>query len=717
MQIPVSGLTCQSCANSITDAVSKLDGAKNVSVNFALKQLNYEGVEYDEVLRTLHALGYDSPVRSSLDSSTPPFQIPQIDKIAAEETHGALRRFVFAAIFGIPEFFIGMTLGMNSPALRPLEAVLTTAVVFGAGLNIHRRAWGQFLKGQLTMDTLVSMGSLAALLQSYIFWFRGTHHVGFETASTIIIFILLGRYLEARARRSTFNTTVELYKSLEQPVTRLGPQGEEWVVGLELHPGDRIRLRPGEICPVDGVIVEGGGHVDESSITGESLPQKRSVGEKILSGSSLVDSTLTILVKQVGTESFLGRLILELQKSQSKPVPLQRLADRVTAYFVPFVILAATAGALVQYLAYNNPEFGFSIFLSVLLIACPCALGLAIPTALVVGVGASARRGVLFRDPSVLELSAKIKDIYFDKTGTLTMGAPKISEISVTPGFSEKDLIYFAASLERNSIHPLARAILDIAFQRRILALPPVENFKAIHGRGVEGLVNGKEVRVIRSGQNRESRGQTSSDVFIDGKFAGGMTFADALRPEALSILKDLRDWGFHLHLLTGDHPEVIETLGVRSFFDTVHADLLPQDKEKIVREAREVRPQEIAFVGDGVNDVLALSAATVGFAVASGTPAALGAGGVSLARGIADLPVAFLLAQQTYRQLKFNLFWALAYNVIMMPGAFLGKISPVWASFAMAASSISVVLGSLLLGLRLRRIQFTESFPRLRYL
>jgi P-type Cu+ transporter len=697
-------MSCQACATTIQEAISALPGAKDVQTNFALKQLNYEGLERAVVVQKLRELGYDSPEPKSSSA----FHVEEVEELGKEENIYARNRFLLAFVLGFPEFLMGMGLWPHNfyhwPAF--VDALFASVVVLVAGFDIHRRTFKQLRNGNVNMDTLVTLGSGAALLQSFVLLLRGSSMPGFEAASTIVVFILFGRYLEAATRRQTYSATAELFSAFQHPVTRVLDKKEEQVLGLELKVGDHIRLKPGEVCPADGIIVEGKTQISDLALTGEVKPKSVGPGTKILSGTTIIDSPVLIIVKKVGEESFLGRLILELEKAQNQTIPIQRFADRITTFFVPAVILFACLASVAQFLLKDaTPEFSLNVFLSVVLTACPCALGLAIPTALVAGLGASARRGLLFRDAAALEACGRIKELYLDKTGTLTLGQPRLEKIIATDKINERDLLIYAAALNRQTIHPLGKALADAAIAEKLFALPQVQDLKVRGGEGVEGDIKGLHIALLRNTvSTRETEEGTISDLFIDSKLAGRFIFKDKLIPEAPEILKTLKEWGITLHVLTGDSASSVRQLGLEKIVESVRSGLLPQDKEFIVRAAREKNPNGVAFVGDGINDVLALSVATVGIAVASGSPAALGAGSVSISNGIKDLPNVFYFAARVSRQLKFNLFWALGYNVVMLPFAASGDISPMWSSLAMAMSSVSVVLGSVWLGFRLQR-------------
>ncbi len=702
MRIPVSGMSCQACATTIQGAISKLPGAREVHVNFALKQLSYEGLETDLVISKLQELGYDSPRIQEAS----PFQIKEATKLSHEEGITAFRRFILAFVLGFPEFLIGMGLWPHGFYHWPpvMDAILASVVVIFAGFDIHKRTFMQLKNGNVNMDTLVTLGSGAGLLKAFVLLARGSMMPGFEVASTIIVFILFGRYLEAISRKKTFSASSQLYLALQRSVSRIIGEREEQVSGLELKVGDHIRLKPGEVSPVDGIVVEGKALIGDQTLTGEIKPKSIEKGSKIISGSTIIDSSIVILVKNAGEKSFLGQLIIELEQAQARPAPIQGIADKVTSFFVPGVILFACLAAVVQFLVRGaTPEFSLNVFLSVVLTACPCALGLAIPTALVAGLGASAQWGILFREPKALEACGGITEIFFDKTGTLTEGRPQLEKIEVASRQTENELLTYAAALNRYTTHPLGRALTDAAFGKKIFALPPVENLKIKPGEGVEGDVKGQRVALLRCKDKGEEEG-TSSELWVEGEVRGRFIFRDALLPETPEILRLLKSKGLACHVLTGDSITSVRQLGLDKMVESVRAGLSPQDKEFVVRASREKNPNGVAFIGDGINDTLALTRATVGIAIANGAPAALAAGAVSLTHGIKDLPRVFFFAKKVSRQLKFNLFWALGYNVVMLPFAASGDIPPMFSSLAMAMSSVSVVLGSVWLGFSLRK-------------
>jgi Cu+-exporting ATPase len=553
-----------------------------------------------------------------------------------------------------------MKLHMQIPTV--IEAVLTTVVVLIAGFGIHRRTINQLTHGALSMDTLVSLGSIAALVRSFLLWQQGIEMTRFESTSTIIVFVLLGRYLEASTRLKTFSATAELFKTLEQDVTLIYDKVSKKISGLLLKADDVFLLNPGDSSPADGVIVSGNSHVNTARITGESVPLSFQVGDTILSGSTIIESPLTIRVTKSSNDSFIGRLLTELEKAQSTPVKLQRLSDRITNYFVPIVILLGSISAYAQYLLTSNPNFAFNVLLSVLLVACPCAIGLAIPTALVAALGASAKHGILFRNAEVLEACHKIDEIFFDKTGTLTIGKPTVSRIQTFGQFSERDVLNLAALLETQSDHPLAQAIRAKA----VMTSKPLNlaNFKILSGQGVEATIDNQKIKLIKLNNNEALKIEsTASDLFIDNVLASRFFFEDELRPETLGILKELKKQKIKLHLLTGDNKASAVSIQNKldGIFDEVHSNLLPQDKQLLVKKARELNPAGVAFIGDGTNDVLALAAAAVGFSIAEGSPAAIGAGHVTLTHGISDLLLALQSAKFTARQIKFNLFYAIS--------------------------------------------------------
>lgn len=361
MRIPISGMSCQACATTIQEKISQIPGARGVQTNFALKQLEFEGVERDVVVSILRELGYDSPESKSPSA----FHVEEVESLGQEENIYARNRFLLAFILGFPEFIMGMGLWPHRFYHWPVfvDAILAGVVVLVAGFDIHRRTYKQLKNGSVNMDTLVTLGSGAALLQSFVLLFRGSSMPGFEAASTIIVFILFGRYLEAATRRQTYSATAELFSAFQHPVTRVKDDKEEQVLGLELKINDHIRLKPGEVCPVDGIIVEGKTQISDLALTGEVKPKSAGPGTKILSGTTIIDSPVLIIVKKVGEESFLGRLILELERAQNQTIPIQRFADRVTTYFVPAVILFACLASVAQFFLKDaTPEFSLNVF-------------------------------------------------------------------------------------------------------------------------------------------------------------------------------------------------------------------------------------------------------------------------------------------------------------------------------------------------------------------
>ncbi|MCC6277654.1 MAG: cadmium-translocating P-type ATPase [Oligoflexia bacterium] len=704
MQFPVVGMSCQSCAEKIETAIRTLPGAKNVSVNFALKQLNVEGLNKEVVTEKLRSIGYDV-----LNQNLSQFQIASVRELNIKEKAQAQKEFLMAAAAGIPllvftMFPLGITLG------TPVQALMAGFVVFIPGFGIHRRAWNHLLNRTLSMDTLVSVGSLAAYIQSILFWVRGSHTHGFESASTIILFISFGKFLEAYSRRATYSASEELFKLIESPI-RVFRNGEERLLpGTDLLPQDRLHLLPGDRLPVDAEVIEGATSVDLSSLTGESKPIKAVIGTRLLAGAIIIDSAITLIATKSPQESFLGRLIKELETAQSKRVPLQRFADQVTSFFVPAVFLLAAGAAIYQFSQTGAPEFALNTMLSVLLVACPCALGLAVPTALVSALGAAAKSGILFRDPTTLEAAGRLKVLYFDKTGTLTEGRPQLITIKAEEGFDEKEILRLAACLETDSLHPLARAIRDAAFKKGIYRLRSPQSSTVIPGEGVQGIVDNHQVLIKKTeveliGELEMDSFGTSSTIFIDNKKAAVLTFIDAPRVEAKSVLEFLKSEGIKTGLLTGDNSSSLRTLGdISKLLDESHSELHPHQKVEYIKKAKSLNPP-VGYIGDGINDVLALQESDVGFAMVSGTSSALAAGHVSLTGGIKDLPLAIRMAKMTLTTLKMNLAWAFGYNLIMLPMAFNGLLSPIWASAAMAASSVSVVLGSVFLGWRLRQL------------
>ena len=762
IRLAIDGMHCANCAANIEKHYRALPSVKDVSVNLANNTgrvtFDPEAATVDDMLHVFDDLSFTAEI---IPEDAPLVDEKRREKEAARARHD-VRVFVTAAALTVVIVAIGMIPGWHMAvggwlaglfvgghathvqamfAANLLLMALTVPVQFGCGLRFYKGAWGSLKSGSANMDVLVALGTSIAFVFSLwitflpVFtgnWTDAEVALGvndgmpyFETCAMLITFVLLGKILEARAKGAT-NQAIEALMNLTPPTARVVRAGEETEVPLaQVMAGDMVVVRPGEKMPVDGVVVEGATEVDESMLTGEALPVAKGEGDTVTGGTQNTTGSVVVKALRVGTDSTLARIVRAVEDAQGSKAPVQRIADKIAAVFVPAIL----AIALVTFCAWffvlpplvSNVTVPFGELLTqalmpaiaVICVACPCALGLATPTALMVGMGKGAQLGVLIKDGEVLERMCGLQAAVFDKTGTLTVGRPQVVECDVP----EHELS-LAAALEAKSEHPLAQAV--VAYWRNSQTseegTPSVSDFQAIPGEGVSGNVNGHEVFVgVASGRAGAAHGST---VRVDGVDAGTIVFSDEPRPDAKAVVGELRDkYGVESYMVTGDAKatatEVAHEVGIPE--SHVHAEVKPLQKASIV-EAVEEGGQDrtndaassdgpktsivvTAFVGDGINDALALVAADVGVAMASGTDVALDAGSVVLMRNsLSDLVVALRLSKATMRKIKQNLFWALVYNCIMIPLAAVGILAPALAGAAMALSSVSVVSNSLLL-------------------
>lgn len=762
IRLAIDGMHCANCAANIEKHYRALPSVKDVSVNLANNTgrvtFDPEAATVDDMLHVFDGLSFTAEI---IPEDAPLVDEKRRKKEAARARHD-VRVFVTAAALTVVIVAIGMIPGWHMAvggwlaglfvgghathvqamfAANLLLMVLTVPVQFGCGLRFYKGAWGSLKSGSANMDVLVALGtSIAFLFSLWITflpvltgnWTDAEVALGvndgmpyFETCAMLITFVLLGKILEARAKGAT-NQAIEALMNLTPPTARVVRAGEETEVPLaQVMAGDMVVVRPGEKMPVDGVVVEGATEVDESMLTGEALPVAKGEGDTVTGGTQNTTGSVVVKALRVGTDSTLARIVRAVEDAQGSKAPVQRIADKIAAVFVPAIL----AIALVTFCAWffvlpplvSNVTVPFGELLTqalmpaiaVICVACPCALGLATPTALMVGMGKGAQLGVLIKDGEVLERMCGLQAAVFDKTGTLTVGRPQVVECDV-PEYE----LSLAAALEAKSEHPLAQAV--VAYWRNSQTseegTPSVSDFQAIPGEGVSGNVNGHEVFVgVASGRAGAAHG---SIVRVDGVDAGTIVFSDEPRPDAKAVVGELRDkYGVESYMVTGDAKttatEVAHEVGIPE--SHVHAEVKPLQKASIVEAVEEggqdgtndaassdgLKTSSVvtAFVGDGINDAPALAAADVGVAMASGTDVALDAGSVVLMRNsLSDLVVALRLSKATMRKIKQNLFWALVYNCIMIPLAAVGILAPALAGAAMALSSVSVVSNSLLL-------------------
>ena len=723
--LDITGMTCASCANRIERKLNKLDGV-TATVNYATEKASVQhpdAVGVEDLLRTVEQAGYAATPRVEEAAGGPK------DVAADLRTEDLRRRVLVAATLTVPVTVLAMAPGVDVPGEGWWQLALTTPVVLWAGLPFHRATLVNARHGASTMDTLVSIGTLAAYLWSIVALVAGGHaHYYFETAAVVTTFLLAGRYAESRAKRRAGAALRALLDLGAKDVAVLpdgpgGPDGpepgtERRVPIDQLRPGTRFVVRPGEKVATDGVVESGRSSLDLSLLTGESVPVGVGVGDEVVGATVNGGGRLVVRATAVGSDTQLAQISRLVEQAQSGKAAVQRLADRVSAVFVPVVLVIALATLAVWLLTGQPVEAAFSAAVAVLIIACPCALGLATPTALLVGSGRGAQLGMLIRGPEVLEATRRVDTVVLDKTGTVTTGRMSVTDVVTvdTGAAAEATLLRLTAALESGSEHPVARAVVEHATAEG-LVLPEVTDFANVEGLGVQGTVEGHQVLVGRpalldqSGvdvpadltvalDDARTRGHTAVLVAWDGRAHGMVAVADTVKPTSAAAVTALRDLGLRPVLLTGDNATVAREVAAAVGIDEVVADVLPAEKVAVVARLQQ-EGRVVAMVGDGVNDAAALAQADLGLAMGTGSDVAIQAADLTLVRG--DLLLvgdALRLARRTLSTIKVNLFWAFAYNVAALPLAALGLLDPMIAGAAMAASSLFVVGNSL----RLRR-------------
>ncbi|MCK6503398.1 cadmium-translocating P-type ATPase [Myxococcota bacterium] len=728
VQLSVQGITCASCVRTVEEALSAVPGASDVSVNLATRRaaLTWQGGDLRLLTDAVAAAGYGAaPIEAEADPGA------QADALAEARLR---RRAVVSAAFTLPLVVVAMSHGRipgtDGTAGALLQLALCLPVITWGGADIHRAALAALRHRRADMNTLVSLGALVAFAWST--WqalgllgapSAADHGHGgmpmadlyFEAPAAIITLVLVGRWMEGRARRHAGDAVRGLLELQPALARREGPQGPEEVPVAQVQPGDIVRVRPGEAVPVDGRVLSGEATVEEAAFTGESRPVHKRVGDMAWAGTIPQGGALRVQATGVGRDTALHRIARAVQDAQAGRAPSQRLADRIAARFVPAVIgLAIGAGA--AWLVALGPAEGLPtairVATAVLVVACPCALGLATPTALLVGTGVGARQGVRVHAAAALEALAQVDTVVLDKTGTLTVGRPAVVAVQPAAGGTETALLATVAAAEADSEHPLARAVETAAAG---LALPPASGFRALPGRGIEATVDGRRVQAgarrwlqelgLALPDERPTGSATPIDVAVDGAWAGRLLLADAPRPESRQVVAALKARGLRVVMLTGDAPEIAAEVAADLGIEEVVAGLRPEEKQGRVA-AMEAEGRRVAMVGDGINDAPALAAASVGLSIGSGTTIAAAAADVELAGSdLLALVRAVDLSRATLRTVRRNLAWAFVYNVVMLPVAagalepWTGwMLSPVLASAAMGLSSVSVVGSSLLL-------------------
>jgi Cu+-exporting ATPase len=744
---PVSGMTCASCVNRVESALSAVPGVVSVSVNLASEKAT---VEYTEDMRVadLQKAARDAGYELGAEAET----LEDVTTASQRDLRAVRNRLVVAIVLGL----LIMTLGfipvvMMQPYMPFVLWALATPVQFWAGWRFYRGTWGALRHRTADMNTLIAVGTSAAYFYSVVavlfpglFTAAGVEpHLYFDTSALIIALILLGRYLETRARGQTSEAIKRLI-GLNPKTAVVVRDGEEKEVSVEeVQVGDIVIVRPGERIPVDGIVRQGYSSIDESMITGESISVDKKVGDEVIGATINKTGSFQFEATRVGKDTTLARIIRLVDEAQGSKAPIQRLADVIASYFVPAVIGIALVTFIIWYFVGPQPALTLAIlnFVAVLIIACPCALGLATPTAIMVGTGKGAENGILFRSGEALERAHRINTVLLDKTGTLTRGEPVVTDVVAATSYSEEEVLRLAASAERVSEHPLAQAIVKAATERKLKTSRP-SDFVALPGLGIEASVGGKKIvlgnlrlikerRMSLNGLAKKAdelfgEGKTVMFVSVASQVKGIVALADTLKPNAREAVQAIQHMGIETVMITGDNRRTAEAIAREAGIERVLAEVLPEHKAEEVKKLQDGRV--VAMVGDGINDAPALAQADVGIAIGTGTDVAMETGEVTLMRGdLMGIVTAISLSKRTMSIIRQNLFWAFAYNVALIPVAagvlylvfshtgvpvglhFIfgdyGFLNPIMAAAAMAASSITVVSNSL----RLRRFKPAE--------
>jgi Cu+-exporting ATPase len=733
---PVSGMTCASCVARVEEALSSVPGVVSVNVNLASEKATVEYIEGTEVADMRQAVK-----EAGYELGTEAGTLEDVATASQREINNVRNRFILAVILaGAIMALMWMPFFVGKPYLL---WVLATPVQFWAGLRFYQGTWGALKHRTADMNTLIAVGTSAAYFYSVVavlfpalFTTEGLEaNLYFDTSAMIIALILLGRFLEARAKGRTSEAIKKLIGM--QPKTALVVRdGEEMEIPVDdVQVGDLILVRPGEKVPVDGIIRQGNSSIDESMITGESIPVEKETGSEVIGATMNKTGSFKFEATRIGKDTTLAQIVRLVEEAQGSKAHIQRLADVIASYFVPVVIGIAVLTFIIWYFIGPEPAltFAFLNFIAVLIIACPCALGLATPTAIMVGTGKGAEYGILIRSAEALESLHKVSNVLVDKTGTLTRGEPEVTDIIVATPYSQEELISLAASVERESEHPLAEAVVRAALARG-LELSAAKSFNAIPGHGAEASVDGKQVilgsiklmkdrglsidEMKKMSNDLWSKGRTVMFLGMDGKVVGIIGLADTVKQNAREVVTNLHKMGIEVVMLTGDNRRTAEAIASEVGIDRVLAEVLPEHKAGEVKKFQDAG-NIVAMVGDGINDAPALAQANVGIAIGTGTDVAMETGDITLMGGkLEGIATAISLSRRTMRTIRQNLFWAFAYNTALIPVAagilylafgntgvpsglqFIlgnyGFLNPILAAAAMAASSITVVSNSL---------------------
>lgn len=745
IQLPIGGMSCAVCAKRVEKAISELEGVADVNVNFAAEKAfvtyNPQKVRPSAMKEAVLKAGYQPLENKGAGAED------EDRKRREKEINTMKKKFIAAAIFAFPLLYIAMVpmikfvslpgakmldgLMMNYPLFYALLEFFLTVPVICVGYRFYTVGFKSLFQKSPNMDSLIAVGTTAAVAFSLYNTFQiakgnfqAVHSLYFESAGVIITLILLGKMLEAVSKGKTGEAIKKLMGLAPKTAFVIQNGAETEIPVEEVEIGDIIIVKPGSKIPVDGVVIEGHTAIDESMLTGESMPMDKKAGDKVYAASLNTTGTVKFRAEKVGSDTALAQIIKLVEQAQGSKAPIAKLADIVAGYFVPAVIAIAVASGIAWFIGTGDFKFALTIFISVLVIACPCALGLATPTAIMVGTGKGAENGILIKSGEALETAHKINAIILDKTGTITEGKPSVTDLICASNFTQEKLLQLVASAEKNSEHPLGQAIVRGA-QEKSLALLEAENFNSITGQGIEAQIAGLSVFVGNRKMMEEKNisvkelekdadklaeeGKTPVFVATDGQPAGIVAVADVVKKSSRAAIESLHKMGIEVAMITGDNKKTAEAIARQVGIDRVLAEVLPQDKAFEVKKLQQ-EGRKVAMVGDGINDAPALAQSDIGIAIGSGTDVAMESADIVLMHSdLTDVPTAILLSKKTIRNIKQNLFWAFGYNTIGIPVAagvlylFGGPLlNPMLAAAAMSLSSVSVLTNAL----RLKRFK-----------
>ncbi|PIE96592.1 copper-translocating P-type ATPase [Bacillus fungorum] len=728
-EFTVSGMTCAACANRVEKRLNKLEGVNEATVNFALEtatvDFNPDEINVNEMKSAITKLGYKLEVKSDEQDGSTDHRLQEIER--------QKKKFIISFILSFPllwamvsHFSFTSFIYLPDMLMNPwVQLALATPVQFIIGGQFYVGAYKALRNKSANMDVLVALGTSAAYFYSVYLSIQSigsSEHMTdlyFETSAVLITLIILGKLFEAKAKGRSSEAIKKLMGLQAKTATVVRDGTEMKILIEEVVAGDIVYVKPGEKIPVDGEIVEGKSAIDESMLTGESIPVDKTIGDVVIGSTMNKNGFLKVKATKVGRDTALAQIIKVVEEAQGSKAPIQRVADQISGIFVPVVVVIAIITFAVWMIFVTPGDFGGALekMIAVLVIACPCALGLATPTSIMAGSGRSAEYGILFKGGEHLEATHRLDTVILDKTGTVTNGKPVLTDVIVADGFNENELLRLVGAAERNSEHPLAEAIVE-GIKEKGIDLPNSETFEAIPGFGIESVVEGKQLligtrrlmkkfdidieAVSKSMEALEREGKTAMLIAIDKEYAGIVAVADTVKDTSKAAIARLKKMGLDVVMITGDNTQTAQAIAKQVGIDHVIAEVLPEGKAEEVKKLQ-ANGKKVAMVGDGINDAPALATANIGMAIGTGTDVAMEAADITLIRGdLNSIADAIFMSKMTIRNIKQNLFWALAYNGLGIPIAAFGFLAPWVAGAAMAFSSVSVVLNAL----RLQRVK-----------